>query len=98
MRLQLDSTLLGTGATKAGEATQAVPSGGKSADASRIGDAGAGADSIHISGPSSALNRLSADRAVRIQELTAQVQGGTYLVSSPRVSRSIVEHAVAGAV
>jgi anti-sigma28 factor (negative regulator of flagellin synthesis) len=94
MRLQLDSALTGTGVTRSGETVQTVPAGGSGTDSRRIGGDSAGADSIHISGPSSALNRLSADRTARIEQLTAQVQGGSYQVSGAQVSRSIVDQAV----
>jgi anti-sigma28 factor (negative regulator of flagellin synthesis) len=95
MRLQLDAALTGTGITGAGETGQTVaPGSGSGSDSRRIGGDSAGADSIQISGPSSALNRLSADRVERIQQLTAQVQAGSYNVSSPQVSQAIVGHAV----
>jgi hypothetical protein len=93
MRLQLDAALTGTGIAGAGESGQAVPAGGSGSGA-RIGGDFAGGDSIQISGPSSALNLLSTDRAARIQQLTAQVGSGSYNVSSPKVSQAIVGHAV----
>jgi hypothetical protein len=37
---------------------------------------------------------LSADRAVRIQQLTSSVQSGSYQVSGALVGRAIVDHAV----
>ena len=95
MRLQLDAALTGAGITGAGETGQTAPPGaGAAFDSRRIGGDSAGADSIQISGPSSALNLLSSDRAARIQQLTAQVQTGGYNVSSPKVSQAIVGHAV----
>jgi anti-sigma28 factor (negative regulator of flagellin synthesis) len=94
MRLQLDPALTGTGITGAVEAGQTVPAGGSGSDSRRISGDSAGTDSIQISGPSSALNRLSTDRAARIQQLTAQVQSGSYNVSGSEISRAIVGHAV----
>jgi hypothetical protein len=93
MRLQLDTALTGTGVTGAGETGQTVPPGSGSGSGSRIGGDSAGGDSIQISGPSSALNLLSTDRAARIQQLTDQVGSGSYNVSSPRVSQAIVGYA-----
>jgi len=43
------------------------------------------------------LNRLSADRAQRIQQLTAQVQNGSYQISSSHVSRAMVDDALSAA-
>jgi hypothetical protein len=93
MRLQLDPAATGTGITGAGETGQTVPAGASGSDSRRIGGDFAGADSIQISGPSSALNRLSADRAARIQQLTAQVGSGSYNVPASEVSQAIVGHA-----
>jgi anti-sigma28 factor (negative regulator of flagellin synthesis) len=93
MRLQLDTVLTGTGITGAGETGQTVPAAGTGSGSGRIGGDSAGGDSIQISGPSSALNLLSTDRAARIQQLTDQVGSGSYNVSSPRVSQAIVGYA-----
>jgi hypothetical protein len=93
MRLQLDSAVTGTGITGPGETGKTAPTGGSGFDSRRIGDS-AGADSIQISGPSSALNRLAADRAEQIQQLSAQVQAGSYNVPGSQVSQAIVGHAV----
>jgi anti-sigma28 factor (negative regulator of flagellin synthesis) len=97
MRLQLDAALTGTGITGAGETAQTVPAGGSGSDSRRISGDSSGGDSIQISGPSSALNLLSTDRAARVQQLTAQVQTGSYNVSSPKVSQAIVGYAVPSA-
>lgn len=95
MRLQLDPALTGTGITGAGETGQTVPPGaGSGFDSRGIGGDSAGADSIQISGPSSALNLLSSDRAARLQQLTALVQTGSYNVAGSKVSQAIVGHAV----
>ena len=93
MRLQLDSALAGTGSARTSETAQAVPAGGAGADSRRIGGDSV-SDSIQISGPSSALSQLSNDRAARIQQLTAQVQAGSYNVAGSQVSRAIVGDAV----
>jgi anti-sigma28 factor (negative regulator of flagellin synthesis) len=95
MRLQLDPALTGTGITGPGDTGQTAGAGAtNNSNAGRIGDSTAGGDSIQISGPSTALNSLSADRAARLQQLTAQVQGGSYQVSGSLVSRAIVGDAV----
>lgn len=94
MRLQLDSAVNGADAARTGETISTVPAGGSGFDSRRIGGGSSGGDSIQISGPSSALNRLSADRTARIQQLTAQVQAGSYNVSGSRISHAIVGYAV----
>jgi anti-sigma28 factor (negative regulator of flagellin synthesis) len=73
------------------------PGSGSGSGSGRIGGDSAGGDSIQISGPSSALNLLSTDRAARVQQLTAQVQTGSYNVASPKVSQAIVGYAVSSA-
>ena len=94
MRLQLDSVLSGADSTKPGAIGQPAAAGDSGSGAGRIGSSASGTqDSIQISGPSSALNRLATDRVVRIQQLTSAVQGGSYQVSSAKVGRAIVEHA-----
>jgi hypothetical protein len=40
---------------------------------------------------------MAAERAARIQQLTAGVQSGTYNVSGAQISRAIVAHALTGA-
>lgn len=96
MRLQLDTALTGTGVAGPGEAGQAGSAGTARSDPSRSSGGASGGDSIQISGPSSALNRLSADRSARLEQLSALVQGGTYQVQSAQVSRALVEHAASG--
>jgi anti-sigma28 factor (negative regulator of flagellin synthesis) len=91
MRLQLDSTPTGG----LGGVGQAIPTGGPGSNASRVGPGSSGSgDSIQISGASSALNRLAADRAEQIQQLTSAVQSGSYQVSSSLVGNAIVEHGI----
>jgi anti-sigma28 factor (negative regulator of flagellin synthesis) len=51
---------------------------------------------VQISGPSSALNHLASERAARIEQLSALVQGGSYEVSSAKVGGAIVSDAVSG--
>jgi anti-sigma28 factor (negative regulator of flagellin synthesis) len=68
--------------------------GGTGSESGRIGSNAAGTqDSIQISGPSSALNRLATDRVARIAQLTAAVQGGSYQVSASKISNAIVGQA-----
>jgi anti-sigma28 factor (negative regulator of flagellin synthesis) len=88
MRLQLDSAVTGTGVARSNEAAPPQPSG--TGYDSRIGTGSAGADSIRISGASSALASLATDRAARIQQLTAQVHAGTYNVPSSQISQAII--------
>jgi len=89
MRLHLDSAVTQTD-IRSNEVPPA-PAGGSGYDSRRTGNTSA--DSIRISGPSSALASLASDRAARIQQLTAQVQGGTYNVSSSLIGQAIVGHA-----
>ncbi|HEX4274592.1 MAG TPA: flagellar biosynthesis anti-sigma factor FlgM [Bryobacteraceae bacterium] len=95
MRLQLDPAVTGAGIGRTGETGQsgAVGAGG---DSSRINGRAAGSDSVQISGPSSALNHLASERAARIEQLSALVQGGSYEVSSAKVGGAIVSDAVSG--
>ena len=95
MRLHLDSSVTGTGVSRSNEAAPAQPSG-SGYDSGRIGGGSAGGDSIRISGASNALASLASDRAARIQQLTAQVQAGTYDVPSPLISRAVVSQTAAG--
>ncbi len=97
MRLQLDSALTGNGIAGTGESAPTASPPGSGSGSRSIGGASAGGDSIQISGASSALNSLSADRAARVQQLTVQVQKGSYNVSSSKVSQSIVGNSLAGA-
>lgn len=88
MRLQLDSALNRT------EIGQTGGVGASNADSRRTGSGALGAqDSIQISGASSALNSLNADRAARIQQLTSAVQSGTYNLSSSLIAGAMVNHA-----
>jgi anti-sigma28 factor (negative regulator of flagellin synthesis) len=88
MRLHLDSSVTsasGTGQTNPGDlATPGSRSTGQNGS-SKL-------DTIQISGPSSALNRLAADRALRIQQLTASVQNGSYEIPSSAISSALVAY------
>jgi anti-sigma28 factor (negative regulator of flagellin synthesis) len=94
MRLQLDSTTVGSEATKSGAILQSPAAEGADSASSRVSSTVyGGQDSIQISGASSAVNRAETDRAAHIQQLTAAIQGGSYNVSSARVSSAIVDYA-----
>jgi anti-sigma28 factor (negative regulator of flagellin synthesis) len=93
MRLQLDPAVTGTGVNRSNETAPPPPSGGY--DSRRIGSDSAGSDSIRISGASSALTGVAANRAARVQQLTAQVQAGSYNVPSSLISQALVAHATA---
>jgi anti-sigma28 factor (negative regulator of flagellin synthesis) len=91
MRLQLDSTAAGG----PGGVGQTIPAGGSGSNSNRVGASSSGSgDSIQISGASSALNRLAADRTAQIQQLTSAVQNGSYQVSSSLIGSAIVEHGI----
>jgi hypothetical protein len=86
MRLHLDTTNTGTNAVGAG--TGATPADGKNRTSG--GGDGPSSDRVAVSGASSAWAASFSDRAARIQQLTADVRGGTYHVSSGAISQSIV--------
>jgi anti-sigma28 factor (negative regulator of flagellin synthesis) len=90
MRLQLDSSPIGTG--NVGGTAPAEPTG----HSARSGGASAPGtqDSSSVSGISSLLNDLSTQRAARIQQLTGLVQSGSYNVSSTAISHSLVGQAI----
>jgi anti-sigma28 factor (negative regulator of flagellin synthesis) len=50
---------------------------------------------VAVSGASSAWSTSFSDRAARVSQLAAAVQGGTYHVSSAALSQSIVASAIA---
>ncbi len=94
MRLQLDSSSAGADPTKSAEIGQTAATGVSSPDSRRVGSGlFGGQDSIQISGAASALNRLSTDRAARVQQLASSVQSGSYNVSSSLLAGAMVEHA-----
>jgi hypothetical protein len=89
MRLHLDTT--NSGANAVGAGTGPTP-GERTNRSSGAGD-GFSTDRVAVSGASRAWAASFSDRAARIQQLTADVRGGTYNVSSAAVSRSIVASA-----
>lgn len=90
----MDSAASGLGLNGTGETAQTSATGAGS-ESRRVGSGVSGTqDSIQISGASSALNRLNIDRAARIQQLTAAVQGGSYKVSGALVAAAMVGHAI----
>lgn len=94
MRLQLDSTTAGSELARTNEAPSSAPVSGSGYDSRRIGGGSTSSDSIRISGPSSALSSMASERTARIQQLTAQVQAGTYDVAGSQISEAIVGHAL----
>jgi anti-sigma28 factor (negative regulator of flagellin synthesis) len=89
MILQLDSTV-----AKPGDPNPVGSAGGPSRSSGRDSSGSGAQDSIRISGASSALNRLAADRTAHIQQLTASVQNGSYSVSAAAVAGAIVTHSL----
>lgn len=90
MRLQLDSSSVAPGNAAGAAPAESSGQSGRSAGA----DASKTQDSSSISGTSSLLNNLSTQRAARIQQLTNQVQSGSYQVSSAAVSHALVGQAI----
>lgn len=90
MRLQLDSSQLSQIDPRS---TDAVGESGHGSRAA-YGAAGAG-DSISLSGASSAFSKSAAERAAKIQQLTAAVQSGSYSVPAAAISSAIVQNAMA---
>jgi anti-sigma28 factor (negative regulator of flagellin synthesis) len=88
MRLQLDSTALGSA-----ESRPIQQSSGLGQTAGRTPDGARSGDSVGISGTSAALSRLSADRAARIQQLTAAVRNDTYKVPAAALGQAILAQA-----
>jgi hypothetical protein len=90
MRLQLD-----TSTSSLGDSSRvASPSAPSSSAASASLVREKGTDSIGISGPSAALGRLAADRASRIQQLTATVRAGTYSVPGSAIGSAIIAQSI----
>ena len=56
-----------------------------------------GRDKVAVSGASSAWAASFSDRAARVSQLTAAVQGGTYRVPSAAISQAIVANAASAA-
>src|SRR5689334_690563 len=55
-----------------------------------------GGDSIRISGTTTLLNRMSAERAQRLEQLASLIRSGAYYVSSAKISGALVDHALSG--
>jgi anti-sigma28 factor (negative regulator of flagellin synthesis) len=89
MRLHLDSSVSG-----ASDAAPTAAGSSSTRNGARGLDTSASRDSSSVSGASSALNQLSAQRSARIEELSAAVQSGRYRVSSSALSGAILGHAV----
>lgn len=97
MRLQLDSASAGTESSRSAGVGQPGGPGNSLSDSRRVGSGGSSEqDQIHISGPSSALNRINVDRVARIEQLATAVQGGIYNIPSARISAAMVQYAVSG--
>jgi hypothetical protein len=106
MRLQLDTNgSIGsaeaasqngplTGAGRSGATAQLSESGAAGTDSSVQGP---GSDQVAVSGASNAWSASFSDRAVRLGQLTAAVQNGTYRIPGAAISQSIVSSALAAA-
>lgn len=96
MRLQLDSASTGPGERIGSAGVSGGANVGSSGSAAPRDASSAGGlqDSSSVSGTSTLLNNLSSERAVRVQQLTSLVQGGTYQISSAAVSQALVGQAI----
>jgi hypothetical protein len=98
MRLHLNSTTPTPVDTSQGGAqgvaagASVVPSG--AASTSHAQQSSGSQDSIAISGPSSAFNRLTTDRASRLAQVAASVRAGSYQIASSTLSSAIVGHSI----
>jgi anti-sigma28 factor (negative regulator of flagellin synthesis) len=92
MRLQLDSSQLSNIDARPADAVADTGQSARSAYGRISGGAG---DSISLSGASSAFSKSSAERAARIQQLTAAVQSGSYRVPAAAISSAIVRNGLA---
>lgn len=97
MRLHLNSTPTPVDTAQSG--TQGVAPGASvvSSGAALTSDAqrsSGSQDSIAISGPSSAFNRLTTDRASRVERVAASVRAGTYQITSSTLSSAIVGYSI----
>ncbi|HWE49113.1 MAG TPA: flagellar biosynthesis anti-sigma factor FlgM [Bryobacteraceae bacterium] len=90
MRLQLDSSSIGTGNVTGTASTEAAGNS-RRAGGANVSDT---QDTSSVSGISSLLSNLSAERAARVQQLAAQVQGGTYNVPSAAIGHAMVSQAI----
>jgi anti-sigma28 factor (negative regulator of flagellin synthesis) len=85
MRLQLDTTTIGSGSIDRTAAE--APAGNHASQGSRPDDSG---DRVTFSATSSALTKLSAVHAERLARLTHAVQNGTYDVASSALSSALI--------
>ena len=98
MRLHLNSTTPTPADTALGGAqgvapgASVVPSG--AASTSDVQRSSGSQDTIAISGPSSAFNRLTTDRASRVDQVAALVRAGSYQIASSTLSSAIVAHSI----
>jgi hypothetical protein len=98
MRLHLNSTTpppvdtSQSGAQGVASGSSVVSSG--AASTSRAQQGSGSQDSIAISGPSSAFNRLTTDRASRLEQVAASVRSGSYQIASSTLSSAIVAHSI----
>jgi hypothetical protein len=100
MRLHLDTSTTGAvGSPETTNASSSLAGAGKSTglnapDAGTSAASGANLrDSVAVSSASSAWSASFSDRAGRVGQLSAAVQGGTYRVASAAISQSIVASA-----
>ena len=80
------------GAQGVAQGASVVPSG--AASPSDVQRNSGSQDSIAISGPSSAFNRLTTDRASRVEQVAASVRAGSYQISSSTLSSAIVANSI----
>ena len=99
MRLHLD-TSSAAGSAEAANANSLLSATGKAngdpttSGGGTTGISGHSSDSEAVSGTSSAWSTSFSDRASRIGQLAAAVQGGTCHISSAAISQSIISSAV----
>jgi anti-sigma28 factor (negative regulator of flagellin synthesis) len=93
MRLHLDSVAGGSPETSGAGQTAGAGLSGSSRAGSRQSNPAAFPDSVSISDTGSVIARNAADRASRIEQLTASVRAGSYQVSSSVLSSAIVAQA-----
>ena len=94
MRLHLNSTTPADTTQAQGVAPGASVVPSRTASTSDVQRTSGSQDSIAISGPSSAFNRLTTDRASRVEQVAALVRAGSYQISSSTLSSAIVAHAI----
>jgi anti-sigma28 factor (negative regulator of flagellin synthesis) len=94
-----DRDLAGTASTESGRSQETQKTDRDSGGAASVTGSGSG-DSVELSsglaGVSRALQSYSADRASKVQQLTAQFQSGNYNPGSLAISRGMVADALSG--